>query len=59
MSNWINFDLTDSNHPMNADPFAFGFETKNSNNLSNFSFSLLNEKGELIQFISREKNTLC
>ena len=55
VSNWINVNLTDSNHPLNAHHFAFEFETKSSNDLLHFSFSLLNEKGELIQFISGEK----
>ena len=53
--NWINVNLTDSNHPLNADHFAFEFETKSSNDLLHFSFSLLNGKGELIQFIGGEK----
>ena len=40
VSNWINVNLTDSNHPLNAHHFAFEFETKSSNDLLHFSFSL-------------------
>ena len=57
MSNWINVNLTDSNHLLNPGHFAFEFETKNSIDLLKCSFSLLNEKGELIQFISGEKKS--
>ena len=40
VSNWINVNLADSNHPLNAHHFAFEFETKSSNDLLHFSFSL-------------------
>lgn len=37
--NWVNAVLTDSDKLLNSDHFALGFETKNSNDLSNFEFS--------------------
>ena len=37
--NWVNAVLTDSDKLLNSDHFALGFETKNSNDLSNFKFS--------------------
>ena len=36
VSNWVNAILTDLNEPLNSDHFAFGFETKTSNDLLNF-----------------------
>ena len=37
-------------------PFAFGFKKKSASDFLNFSFSLLNEKPELVKFIDGEKN---
>ena len=58
ISNWGNATLTNSDEPLNSDHFVFGFETKNPNNLLSFTFSLLNEKGGLIEFPGTEKKTL-
>ena len=49
-SHWINVKLTDIRIPIAAKHFAFGFETHDFNNLLNFKYSLLNDKGELIKF---------
>ena len=40
-SHWINVLLTDSNYPIAAKHFAFGFETTDLHNLLNFEFSLI------------------
>ena len=45
---WVNINLTDSNYLLNADHFAYAFETKKPNNLLIFSFLLSNKKEELI-----------
>ena len=49
-SHWVNVKLTDIAIPIAAKHFAFGFETHDFNNLLNFEYSLLNDKGELIKF---------
>ena len=54
-SMWVNVTLTDSALPIAAKHFAFGFESKNINNLLNFQFSLLNDRGEVIEFKQGEK----
>ena len=41
---------TDSTYSSNTNHFAFEFEIKNSSDLINFSFLLLNEKVELVKF---------
>ena len=48
--NWTNVLLTDSQYPIAAKHFAFGFETTDLHNLSNFEFSLIDEKSKQIQF---------
>ena len=55
--NWVNAVLTDSDEPFNFDHFAFRFETKNPNDLINFTFSSINEKEELIEFTGTKKIT--
>ena len=49
-SHWVNAKLTDIAIPIAAKHFAFGFETHDFNNLLNFEYSLLNDKGKLIKF---------
>ena len=51
----MSINLIDSLFPYNADHFAFGFKTKSSTNLLNFQFSLLDGKGQLINFATNEK----
>ena len=53
-SHWLNVKLTDSLIPIAAKHFAFGFETQDLNNLLNFEYSLLNNKGELHKFADSE-----
>ena len=53
-SHWLNVKLTDSLIPIAAKHFAFGFETQDFNNLLNFEYSLLNNKGELLKFADGE-----
>ena len=53
-SDWVNVKLTDIAIPIAAKHFAFGFETQDFNNLLNFKYSLLNDKGELIKFKDEE-----
>ena len=49
-SHWVNVKLTDIAIPIAVKHFAFGFETHDFNNLLNFKYSLLNDKGQLIKF---------
>ena len=49
-SHWVNVKLTDAIIPIAAKHFAFGFETQDFNNLLNFEYSLISNKGELIEF---------
>ena len=37
-----------------CETFSFAFETTDLNSLLNFEYSLLNDKGELLQFADRE-----
>ena len=53
---YLNINLTNSLYPDNADHFIFGFEAKFSTDLLNFFFSLLDGKGDLINFASNEQN---
>ena len=53
-SHWTKVLLTDSICPIAAKNFAFGFETRDLHNLSNFEFLLLDEEGKLIQFKTGE-----
>ena len=47
-SHWTNVLLNDSIYPIAAKHFAFGFETRDLHNLLNFEFSLLDEKGKIM-----------
>ena len=55
--NWVNAVLTDSDKLLNSDHFALGFETKNSNDLSNFKFSYFEckKKKEFLEFTSTKR----
>ena len=53
-SHWLNVKLTDSLIPIAAKHFAFSFETQDFNNLLNFEYSLLNDKGGLLKFADSE-----
>ena len=46
--------LTDSSIPIAAKHFSFAFETTDLNSLLNFEYSLLNDKGKLLQFADGE-----
>ena len=52
---WINAKLNNSEYLLNAKHFALAFETRDLNNLFSFEYSLLNQKGELIQFSDKNK----
>ena len=56
-SHWTNFVLTDSANPLAEKHFAFAFEITDLNNLLNFKYSLINDKGELLKF-ANEANYL-
>ena len=45
-----NATLTDSEQPIAASYFAFGFTTTNLHDILNFEFILLDDKAELINF---------
>ena len=47
---WPSVILTDSIFPIAAKHFAFGFETTDLHNLLNFEYSLVDNKGKLLQF---------
>ena len=49
-SHWTNVILTDSKFPIAAKHFAFGFKTTDLHNLLNFEYSLINDKGKLLEF---------
>ena len=49
-SHWTAIKLTDIAVPIAAKHSLFGFETQNFNNLLDFKYSLLNDKGEIIEF---------
>lgn len=55
--NWVNAVLTDSDKLLNSDHFALGFETKNSNDLSNFKFSYFEckKKKKILEFTSTKR----
>ena len=53
-SHWVVAILTDSSSPVAAKHFSFVFETTDLNSLLNFEYSLLNDKGELLQFADGE-----
>ena len=47
---WVNAIFIDSEYPRNAQRFAFAFETADLHNFLDFSYSLLDEEGKLIEF---------
>ena len=49
-SHWTAIKLTDISVPIAAKHFSFGFETQNFNSLLDFKYSLLNDKGEILEF---------
>ena len=49
-SHWTNAVLMDSQNPIAAKHFAFGFETTDLHNLLNFKYSLIDDQGKLIEF---------
>ena len=53
-SHWTNVTLTDSKFPITTKHFVFGFETTNLYNLLNFEYSLVNDKGKLLEFTQGE-----
>ena len=53
-SYWTNVILTDSAFPVAAKHFAFAFETSDLHNLLNFEYSLITDKGKLLQFADGE-----
>ena len=55
-SHWVNVILTDATIPIVAKHFAFTFQRRDLNNLLNFEYSLLNDKGELFEFADIEDN---
>ena len=48
-SHWKNVILTDLKFPIVAKHFAFGFETTDLHNLLNLEYSLINDKGKLLE----------
>ena len=54
MSHWTNVIFADSEYPIAAKHFAFGFETTDLCNLLNFEYSLLDDQGNLIEFQNNE-----
>ena len=53
-SHWTNVTLTDSELPIAAKHFRFAFETVGLHNLLNFEYSLVTDKGKLLEFAGRE-----
>ena len=51
-SKWVSAVLIDSKYPLIADHFTFSFKTKNTYNLLNFTFTLLDGKRNPIKFKS-------
>ena len=54
-SRWVNTVCTVSQDPYSADHVDFGFTTRNLHDILYFSFTLLDEKADLIDFPSTEK----
>ena len=48
-SHWTNTVLTDSQNPIAANHFSFGFEATDLHNLLNFKYSLIDDRGKLLQ----------
>ena len=53
-SHWTNVVFADSEYPIAAKHFAFGFETTDSHNLLNFEYSLLDDQENLTEFQKNE-----
>ena len=53
-SHWVVAILTDSPLPVASKHLSFTFETTDLNSLLKFEYSLLNDKGELLQFANGE-----
>ena len=53
-SHWTNVILTDSELPIAAKHFSFAFETADLHNLLNFEYSLITDKGKLLEFADGE-----
>ena len=53
-SDWVKVVLTDSQYPIAAKQFAFAFETTDLHNSLNFEYSLVDDKGKLIEFKTGE-----
>ena len=53
-SHWTNVVFSDSEYPVAAKHFPFGFETTDLHNLLNFEYSLLDDQGNLIEFQKNE-----
>ena len=51
---WTTVILTDSRFPVATKHFAFGFQTTDLHNLLNFEYSLINDKGKLLEFTQIE-----
>ena len=49
-SNWINSVFVDSEYPSIANHFSFAFITKNLSDSIDFTFQLVDSKGELTKF---------
>ena len=54
-SKWTSTVLINSEYPSVADHFAFAFNTINSHDILNFTFSILDRKGDLIKFEAKER----
>ena len=53
-SHWTNVILTDSELPIAAKHFSFAFETSDLHNLLHFEYSLITDKGKLLEFADKE-----
>ena len=53
-SDWVNVVLTDLQYPIAAKHFVFAFETTDLHNILNFEYSLVDDKGKLIEFKTGE-----
>ena len=53
-SHWTNGVFADSEYPVVAKHFAFGFETTDLHNVLNIEYSLLENQGNLIEFQKNE-----
>ena len=53
-SDWVNAVLADAQYPIADKHFAFAFETTTLHNILNFEYSLVDDKGKLIEFKTGE-----